>query len=311
MKGRQVQTEPVRVSVSSFAKELELEVIKEGRGEIELSSISVSRPGLQLSGYFVHFDRTRVQVIGNAENEFLLGMTAEKRYNAIENLLKRQVPCLIFSRSLRIFPEVIELCEKYNCPLLSSEKITTVLINDITAYKSEALAPTHVAHGVLVDIYGIGILIVGKSGVGKSEIALDLVNRGHRLVADDSVIIKNINDRLIGKSPANIRYYMEIRGIGIINIQQMFGPGAISPSKSIDILAELSPWEEGKSYERLGTEESYEEILGEKILKVTIPVTPGRNIPIVLETAARHYRLKQAGYDAAADLMKSVFGETK
>jgi HPr kinase/phosphorylase len=311
MKGRQVQTEPVRVSVSSFAKELELEVIKEGRGEIELSSISVSRPGLQLSGYFVHFDRTRVQVIGNAENEFLLGMTAEKRYNAIENLLKRQVPCLIFSRSLRIFPEVIELCEKYNCPLLRSEKITTVLINDITAYKSEALAPTHVAHGVLVDIYGIGILIVGKSGVGKSEIALDLVNRGHRLVADDSVIIKNINDRLIGKSPANIRYYMEIRGIGIINIQQMFGPGAISPSKSIDILAELSPWEEGKSYERLGTEESYEEILGEKILKVTIPVTPGRNIPIVLETAARHYRLKQAGYDAAADLMKSVFGETK
>ena len=205
-------------------------------------------------------------------------------------------------------PELKELCEKYECPLLRSEKITTVLINDITAYKSEALAPTHVVHGVLVDVFGIGILIVGKSGVGKSEIALDLVNRGHRLVADDSVIIKNINDKLIGKSPRNIRYFMEIRGLGIINVQQMFGPGAISPSKTIDIVAELSPWETGKGYERIGNEDVYEEILGEKILKVTIPVTPGRNIPIVLETAARQYRLKQAGYDAAAELMKSVFG---
>ncbi|MBE5742621.1 MAG: HPr(Ser) kinase/phosphatase [Clostridiales bacterium] len=307
MKGSEIKTDSVKVSVASFAKELDLELILEGRGEIELHSISVSRPGLQLSGYFVHFDKTRVQVIGNAENEYLTGMTAEKRYKALDNLIKRDIPCLIFARGMEIFPEVVELCEKYGCPLLRSQKITTVLINDITAYKSEALAPTHVVHGVLVDVFGIGILIIGKSGVGKSEIALDLVNRGHRLVADDSVIIKNINDELIGKSPTNIRYYMEIRGIGIINIQQMFGPGAISPAKTIDIIAELSPWEEGKTYERIGNEETYDEILGEKILKVIIPVTPGRNIPIVLETAARHYRLKQAGYDAAADLMQNVF----
>ena len=308
MKVRKVKEEVVRVSVENFAKELELKLLSKGRGEIVLSSISVSRPGLQLSGYFVHFDHTRVQVIGSAENEFLKGMAKEDRYIALENLIKRQIPCLIVSRGLEIFPEVIELCEKYDCPLFSSDKITTVLINDVTAYKSELLVPTQVAHGVLVDVFGIGILITGKSGVGKSEIALDLVNRGHRLVADDSVIIKNINDRLIGKSPLNIRYFMEIRGIGIINVQQMFGPGAISPSKTIDIIAELSPWEEGKGYERIGTEDLYEEILGEKVLKVTIPVTPGRNIPIVLETAARQFRLKQAGYDAAADLMKSVFG---
>lgn len=308
MKGRQVKNEDVRVDILSFAKELELEVISKGRGEIVLSSISVSRPGLQLSGYFVHFDRTRVQVIGNAENEYLTGMTSEKRYKAIENLLKRDIPCLIIARNMEIMPEVKDLCEKYNCPLLRSKKITTVLINDITAYKSELLAPTHVAHGVFVDVFGIGILITGKSGVGKSEIALDLVNRGHRLVADDSVIIKNINDKLIGKSPENIRYYMEIRGLGIINVQQMFGPGAITPSKTIDIIAELSPWEQGKGYERIGTEEIYEEVLGEKILKIIIPVTPGRNIPIVLETAARKFRLKQAGYDAAADLMNSIFG---
>ncbi len=309
MKGRQVKNEDVRVDILSFAKELELEVISKGRGEIILSSISVSRPGLQLSGYFVHFDRTRVQVVGNAENEYLAGMTSEKRYRAIENLLKRDIPCLIIARNMEIMPEVKELCEKYNCPLLRSKKITTVLINDITAYKSELLAPTHVAHGVFVDVFGIGILITGKSGVGKSEIALDLVNRGHRLVADDSVIIKNINDKLIGKSPENIRYYMEIRGLGIINVQQMFGPGAITPSKTIDIIAELSPWEQGKGYERIGTEEIYEEVLGEKILKIIIPVTPGRNVPIVLETAARKFRLKQAGYDAAADLMNSIFGE--
>ena len=308
MKGRQIENAEVRVSVESFAKELELEIVLKGRGEFVLSSISVSRPGLQLAGYFVHFDKTRIQVIGNAENEYLVGLGKEKRYSALENLIKRGIPCLIISRGIEVLPEVIELCEKYECPLLRSQKITTVLLNDITAYKSEALAPTHVAHGVLVDVFGIGILVVGKSGVGKSEIALDLVNRGHRLVADDSVIIKNINDKLIGKSPANIRYFMEIRGLGIINVQQMFGPGAISPSKTIDIVAELSPWEAGKGYERIGNEEAYEEILGEKILKVTIPVTPGRNIPIVLETAARKYRLKQAGYDAAADLMKSVFG---
>ncbi|MBQ7374040.1 MAG: HPr(Ser) kinase/phosphatase [Clostridia bacterium] len=311
MKGRKVNEEVVKVSILDFAKELELEVVSSGRGEIVLSSISVSRPGLQLSGYFVHFDKSRVQVIGNAENEYLAGMSAEKRYDALENLIKRGIPCLIIARDMPIMDEVKELCEKYSCPLLRSKKITTVLINDITAYKSEILAPTQVEHGVLVDVFGIGILIVGKSGVGKSEIALDLVNRGHRLVADDSVVIKNINDKLIGKSPVNIRYYMEIRGLGIINVQQMFGPGAITPSKAIDIIAELSPWEHGKGYERIGNEDEYEEILGEKILKVKIPVTPGRNIPIVLETAARKFRLKQAGYDAAADLMNSIFGSVK
>ena len=311
MKGREVSVESVTVSVEEFAKELELEIISSGRGEFVLSSISVSRPGLQLAGYFVHFDRTRVQVIGNAENEYLAGMTAEKRYQALENLIKRDIPCIIIARDMPIMEEVKVLCEKYACPLFRSKKITSVLLNDITAYKSEVLAPTQVMHGVFVDVFGIGILLVGKSGVGKSEIALDLVNRGHRLVADDSVIIKNINDKLVGKSPRNIRYYMEIRGIGIINVQQMFGPGAITPSKTIDIIAELSPWEHGKGYERIGNEEIFEEILGEKILKVIIPVTPGRNIPIVLETAARQFRLKQAGYDAAADLMESVFGGSK
>ena len=227
----------------------------------------------------------------------------------IEALFERDIPCLIIARGLEFTEEIIEGAKKYNCPLFGSPKITTVLINDITIYQSEILAPTEVMHGVLVDVFGVGILITGKSGVGKSEIALELVNRGHRLIADDSLINKKINDQLIGKSPEKIRYYMEIRGIGIINIQRMFGPGSVRPDKGVDIIAELSPWEQGKNYDRIGINEQYEEILGINIQKVVIPVTPGRNIPIVLETAARKFRLKQEGYDPAADLMQSVFGD--
>lgn len=309
MKPTKVANDIVKVSVAEFARSLELEVVFEGRGEVPLQSISVSRPGLQLSGYLKHFDATRIQVLGHAETEYLRELGKEKRLSMIEALFERNIPCLIIARGLEFSEEIIEGAKKYNCPLFGSPKITTVLINDVTIYQSEILAPTEVMHGVLVDVFGVGILITGKSGVGKSEIALELVNRGHRLIADDSVIIKNINDQLIGKSPEKIRYYMEIRGIGIINIQRMFGPGSVRPDKGVDIIAELSPWEQGKNYDRIGINEQYEEILGINIQKVVIPVTPGRNIPIVLETAARKFRLKQEGYDPAADLMQSVFGD--
>ncbi len=308
MKPTKVANDIVTVSVAEFARALDLEVVFEGRGEVPLQSISVSRPGLQLSGYLKHFDATRIQVLGHAETEYLRELGKEKRLSMIEALFERDIPCLIIARGLEFSEEIIEGAKKYNCPLFGSPKITTVLINDVTIYQSEILAPTEVMHGVLVDVFGVGILITGKSGVGKSEIALELVNRGHRLIADDSVIIKNINDQLVGKSPEKIRYYMEIRGIGIINIQRMFGPGAVRPDKGVDIIAELSPWEQGKNYDRIGINEQYEEILGINIQKVVIPVTPGRNIPIVLETAARKFRLKQEGYDPASDLMQSVFG---
>ena len=310
MKNRIITTPVEEVSVKDFAKALDLTVAYEGRNTVKLQSISVSRPGLFLSGYTEHFDDTRVEVIGHAESEYLRGMDEKKRYKLIDKLLATRLPCLIISRGRDCVPEIYELAEKYGCPLLRSDKITTVLINDITAYQSELLAPTEVVHGVLMDVFGIGILIIGKSGLGKSEIALELISRGHRLVSDDSVIVKNINDQLVGKSPEMTRYYMEIRGIGIINIQQMFGPGSIRPSAEVDIIAELSPWEEGKNYDRIGTEDVYEDMLGIDVLKVVIPVTPGRNIPVVLETAARKYRLKQAGYDPAKALMESVFGST-
>ena len=296
------------VSVTDFAKALDLEIVYEGRGSLTLDSISVSRPGLQLAGYFKHFDHKRVQVIGNAEHEFIVACEQETRRKNLDELFKRDVPCVIFSRNLDISEDTRAAAEKYRCPLFRSGKITTVLINEITIYQNDLLAPTEVVHGVLMDVFGIGILITGKSGIGKSEIALDLITRGHRLVADDSVIIKNINDSLIGKAPERIRYYMEIRGLGILNVQQMFGPGAIRPDKGIDIIAELSPWKEGSDYDRLGNEEVYEEILGIKKLKIIVPVTPGRNIPIVLETAAKKFRLKQAGLDASKELMNKIFG---
>ena len=277
MKNRIITTPVEEVSVKDFAKALDLTVAYEGRNTVKLQSISVSRPGLFLSGYTEHFDDTRVEVIGHAESEYLRGMDEKKRYKLIDKLLATRLPCLIISRGLDFVPEIYELAAKYGCPLLRSDKITTVLINDITAYQSELL---------------------------------ELISRGHRLVSDDSVIVKNINDQLVGKSPEMTRYYMEIRGIGIINIQQMFGPGSIRPSAEVDIIAELSPWEEGKNYDRIGTEDVYEDMLGIDVLKVVIPVTPGRNIPVVLETAARKYRLKQAGYDPAKALMESVFGST-
>ena len=312
MKKRQtVETASETVSVKEFAKALELEIINEGRGEITLQSISVSRPGLQLAGYFKFFDSKRVQVIGNAEHEFLELAKKEERKNSLRELFSQNIPCLIYSRNLSVSDDVLRYAKEFGCPVLRSGKVTTVLINEITIYQNELLAPTKVVHGVLLDVFGVGILIIGKSGVGKSEIALELVNRGHRLVADHAVILKNINDQIIGRAPEKIRYYMEIRGIGIINVQQMFGPGSIRPYKTLDIIAELSPWAEGKTYDRIGYEENYEDVLGIDKLKIVVPVTPGRNIPVVLETAARKFRLKQAGYDAAADLMASVFGNNK
>ncbi len=300
-----------RVSVVDFSKQLGLEIINEGRGSMVLQSISVCRPGLQLAGYFKHFDHKRIQVIGKAEHEFLKSNNSIVRRACLDEFFKSNIPCLIFARNLEIDDEIISFAKTYDCPVMRSNKITTVLINEITIYQNELLAPTIVKHGVLMDIYGIGVLIMGKSGVGKSEIALDLINRKHRLVADDSVILKNINDEIIGKSPERIKYFIEIRGIGVINVQQMFGPGSVSSSAGVDIIVMLQPWDTGSSYDRLGNEEVYEDILGKKKLKIIVPVSPGRNLPIIIETAVMRYRLKQAGLDPTKELMQRVFGTTE
>lgn len=299
------------VSIKEFAKELNLEIVNEGRGVITLSSISVSRPGLQLTGYFKYFDHKRVQIIGNAEYSYIVAMPESARKKNLEKLFKLDIPCIIIARNLPVLDEIRTLAEKYNCPLFRSNHITTVLAHELTIYQNELLAPTTVVHAVLVEVFGVGVLIKGKSGIGKSEIALELITRGHRLVSDDSVVIKNFGDTLMGKAPKNIQYYMEVRGLGIINIQKMYGPGAIRPQKTIDIVVELSKLSEGQSYERLGDSKGEVEILGIKIPKLSIPVSPGRNTPVVIETAARKYRLDQEGYDATKELIEKTFKSKK
>ena len=273
-----------------------------------LTLAEVNRPALQLAGFYNYFDPKRLQIIGRVESTYLELKTEAERRQSFEQLMKYDISALVLCHGAAAFPECLEMAEKYDCNVFTTSEDTSDFMANVISSLHTHLAPRTTVHGVLVEVHGEGVLLTGDSGIGKSETALELIKRGHRLIADDSVIIKNINDQLIGKSPEKIRYYMEIRGIGIINIQRMFGPGAVRPDKGVDIIAELSQWEQGKTYDRIGINEQYDEVLGINVQKVVIPVTPGRNIPIVLETAARKFRLKQEGYDPASDLMQSVFG---
>ena len=296
----------INVSVKQFAEDLKFETDVEGRGQIPLKSNNISRPGLQLTGYFEHFDNTRVQVIGMAEHEYLSTLSCERCAEVLEELFKRNIPCLIVSRSLNIPECIISSAKKYGCPVFKSAQITTHIINEMFAYLNRLLADETMRHAVLLDVSGVGILIEGNAGIGKSELALELISRGHRLVADDSVRIRLINDTLVGTAPEKIRNYMEIRGLGIINIQTMYGPGSVRKEKSIDLVVHLEKWDENKQYDRIGDVDFTENILGVDLLKLVIPVSPGRNIPTIVETAARKYRLKQVGYDAAQELLDKV-----
>ncbi len=295
-----------KVKVEDFAKALNLKVINEGRGDIIISSISVSRPGLQLAGYFSYFDNDRIHLIGTPEYSYLVSMASDERKKVLDIIFK-EIPCMIISHGLEIMPEILDYAKKYNCPLLLSKQIAAVVTHELTIYQSELLAPTIVMHGVFVEVFGVGVLITGDAGVGKSETALELITRGHRLVADDSVVIKNMGETLVSKAPERIRHFMEVRGIGIINVQTMFGPGSIRLEKTVDIVIHLSRWEEGKSYERLGDVKQTQTILGIDLPKHTIPVSPGRNIPVIIETAARKFRLDQVGYDATQELINRTF----
>lgn len=298
------------VTCDEFAEQLGLEIIYRGRGNLIVSDISVSRPGLQLAGYFGHFAGNRVQVLGNAEHEFLKGMSEDKKKPVLEKLFASNIPCLIIARNLEADPTLVSFAEKYSCPLFRSSSITTVLIHDLMIYFNELLAPETVVHGVLLDISGVGVLITGKAGVGKSETALELISRGHRLVADDTVVIKNNGEILVGYCPGKIKYYMEVRGIGIINVKNMFGPGAIRPEKTVELVAELVPWNELNDYDRLGDVRQTTDILGMSVQKLVIPVSPGRNIPIIIETAARKFRLEEFGYSAIDELLSTAFAKT-
>ncbi len=308
---KKAEKDTLILSVSEFGEKLSLETVFEGRGEISISSISVSRPGLQLAGYYKHFANDRVQVIGNAEHEYLRSLGVQARRKSLDDLFKCDLPCLIISRGLEFTQEMLDVAKTYNCPLFRSPAITTVLIHDIMLYLNDMLAPTTVIHGELLDVSGVGVLITGEAGIGKSETALELITRGHRIVADDSVLVKNAGDLLVGTCPNKIQYFMEVRGLGIINVKTMFGSGAIRPEKTIDLVAHLVHWDEKREYDRLGDEKNSADILGVKVPKHIIPVSPGRNIPVIIETAARKFRLEELGYSALDELISLSFSDKK
>lgn len=298
------------VSVKEFADRMQLKIINEGHGEVMLSDISISRPGLQLAGYYEKFANRRVQVIGSAEYEFIKSLPEKARYKSIKQLFSRNLCCLIIARGLEVTEEIDALAREYGCPLFLSEKVTTLLMHELTLYLSEELAPVDRIHGVLMDVYGVGVLITGKAGIGKSETALELISRGHRLVADDTVIVHQSGEKLVGKSPKNTQYFMEVRGIGIINVKTMYGSASVRPEKTVDILLELVAWTPELKYDRLGNEKTYTKILDCDITSFVIPIRPGRNVPTIIEAAAKKYRLEeQLGVSATDELINNAFGD--
>lgn len=304
------------VTLGKIIKDMDLEVIHavDNINDVKIFSSEIGRPGLQMAGYYEKFAPERLQIIGNSEWFFYSELTSSMRYASIDKLLDFPIPALIISRSLPVFPELIELAKKHNRTILRTDNDTTRLINNIINHIDYLLAPETTVHGVLVEIFGIGVLIVGKSGVGKSETALDLVIRGHRLVADDVIEIKRVEDQLRGESPKLTRHFMEIRGLGILNIERLYGVSSVKPDEMIDLVVKLETWDKNKEYDRVGLDEFYTDILGVKLSTVTVPVRPGRNIAMIIEVAARNYRQKKLGYNAAHELnerIKSVIEKRK
>lgn len=297
------------VELSKIVKEFSLESIymPENSEQILISSVDVNRPGLQLGGFFDYFDNERIQIIGLTEVSFLKRFVEEKRHLAIDKLLAHRPPALVICRDLEPFPEVVGLAEKYNVPVLRTNESTSSFMSGLISYLNVQLAPRITRHGVLVEVYGEGILLLGESGVGKSETAIELVKRGHRLIADDAVEIRRVSSKtLVGSSPENIRHFVELRGVGIINARRIFGMGAVKITEKIDMVIHLEVWDSNKIYDRLGEDNEHTNILGIKVPSLTIPVKPGRNLAIIIEVAAMNNRQKKMGYNAAQELLQKL-----
>ena len=299
------------VSLKKLTEKVSLDVVYTPKGleEINVEIAEVNRPGLFLAGYYDYFDKLRLQILGLAEMNFLSGLSAEKRYERLDQLFGQQPPAVIVCRSeeLEPFPEMLELAQKHGVALLRSNEMTCTLMGSLISVLNLELAPRITRHGVLVEVYGEGILLVGDSGVGKSETAIELIKRGHRLIADDAVEIRRVSSKsLVGQSPENIRHFIELRGIGIINARRIFGMGAVKLQEKIDMCINLEIWDATKVYDRMGMDSEYTEILGIKVPVMTIPVKPGRNLAIIIEVAAMNNRQKKMGYNAAYELLSAL-----
>lgn len=292
---------PQKVKASDLVQPYQLEIISGAGGLNRLIKTSdLSRPGLEMAGYFTYYPSDRVQILGRTELSFFSGLGSEQKLERMMLLCHQETPCIIISRSLEVPEELIQASNHAEVPVLRSGASTTTLFSRITDFLESKLAPRTTMHGVLVEIYGIGVLIIGSSGIGKSETALELVKRGHRLIADDAVEIRQTTDNtLIGNAPELIRHLLEIRGLGIINAMTLFGAGAVRNYKKIAMVIRMEAWQEDRQYDRIGLDEEMIKIIDTEISIITVPVKPGRNLAIIIEVAAMNYRLKRMGYNAA------------
>lgn len=280
--------------------------------DIKIYQTDVNRPALQLAGFFEHFDSDRVQVIGHVEHAYMQQMGMDHSIGIMKQLLEYKVPCIVFCRNLPVPDELIELASAYGVPILRSSKTTSSFMAEVIRWLNVELAPRISIHGVLVDVYGEGLLIMGESGIGKSEAALELIKRGHRLVTDDVVEIKKVSDdTLIGTAPDITRHFIELRGIGIIDVKTLFGVESVKDTQSIDLVIKLEEWNKEQEYDRLGLDEKYTEFLGNKVVCHSIPIRPGRNLAVICESAAVNYRQKKMGYNAARELYNRVTNNLK
>jgi len=302
------------VTLEEIKDEFQLEVITnhDKIKEISITSSDVNRSGLQLAGYLDYFGTDRIQIIGKVETAYLETLSSEERYKRLDDFFKCGFPCIIVARDLEIFPEMYEVSVKYGIPILRTKAMTSRFLSGLISYLNVQLAPRENRHGVLVEVYGEGILILGESGVGKSETALELVKRGHRLVADDQVEIRRVSDKtLVGTSPDIIRHFIEIRGIGILDVKNLYGVGSIKMTENINLVINLEAWDNKKVYDRLGLDDEYTDILGIKVPILNIPVRPGRNLAIIVEVAAMNNRQKKMGYNAARVISERMMAEIK
>ena len=297
------------VPLSQVVSQFDLEVAWRSTDyeKIQITVADVARPGLQIAGYFDHFEPMRLQVIGNVESSYLDKMPSAERTHVYDRIFSYKIPAIIAARNLVPGAECLQMAKKHNITILRTGASTSSIVSSIIAYLTRELAPRVTRHGVLMEIYGEGVLLIGESGIGKSETAVELIKRGHRLIADDAVEIKRVSSStLIGSAPPLIRNYIELRGIGIINVANLYGAGAVKDSVSIDLVVDIVPWDTRQVYDRLGLEDHYYELLDVQIPLNTIPVTPCRNLAVILEVAAMNNRQRRTGYNAAQEFTAQI-----
>ncbi len=297
------------IKLSEIVKEFNLHTmyVPENYGETEIKCTDLNRPGLQLAGFYDYFDNTRIEIIGKVEMTYLNTLQPDERARRFERLLAAKIPVIIVTRGMYLPERFLELAKQYEVPILYTPEETSEFMAALIAFLNVQLAPRITRHGVLVEVYGEGMLLLGESGVGKSETAIELVKRGHRLIADDAVELKRVSAKtIVGNAPEIIRHFIELRGIGVVDVRRIFGMGSIKPTEKVDIIINLENWQENKHYDRLGIESEYTTILGVTIPSLTVPVKPGRNLAVILEVAAMNNRHKKMGYNAAKELTDRI-----